>query len=340
MSKRVFTRRTFLGLGIGAAAWIAGPAYGWMGTKKVSPPALPYAAVLRIPKARRLRILQVTDLHFFAGEAFQHPGRNKVTWENVTALIEKTKPDLLIATGDLWPENKESKGEERMRWAIEHFESLNLPWAYTWGNHDQIPDYAVGHKAFANARNCLYRGAATDGNYVIDVVDRHDRWLWQLVCLNSKGAGLGPTQQQWLRSLAKDSAASGHVPPRIAFFHIPLKQYADIWEQGAASGIKGESVCKESEDGSTLPVFKNLGVRACFCGHDHANDYSGMADGVELVYGRATGVGGYGAAVLPKGGKLITVNCKSGRYDWMSILPDGTKWHPKPGERTDKTPVK
>ena len=99
--------------------------------------------------------------------------------------------------------------------------------------------------------------------------------------------------------------------------------------------MKGEDVCMEQEDGSSLAVLKAAGVRACFCGHDHQNDYSGAADGVELVYGRVSRAGGYGADIFPKGGKLITVNCRTGRYEWVSITPDGKRWRPKPGERRE-----
>jgi len=139
-------------------------------------------------------------------------------------------------------------------------------------------------------------------------------------------------EQQWVEELVKTDS----VPvPRFAFFHIPLRQYDDIWKNGAARGMKGEEVCMEKEDGTSLAVLKAASVRACFCGHDHQNDYSGTADGVELVYGRVSRAGGYGADIFPKGGKLITVNCRKGTYNWVSITPDGKRWSPKRGERRE-----
>jgi len=161
--------------------------------------------------------------------------------------------------------------------------------------------------------------------------------VWQIICLNTHRAGVQAPERAWLNALKQSEP---HSPRRFAFFHIPLKQYDTIWESGVAAGIKGESVCFEEEDGSTLAVLKTMGVKACFCGHDHSNDYSGVIDGVELVYGRATGVGGYGANIIPKGGKLITVNCVEEMYEWVSLTPDGKKWHPKPGERVDKSKKK
>lgn len=295
------------------------------------------SARLTIAHPKRFRILQITDLHYFAGDKIVHESRNRGTTEIIRQLIAGAKPDLLMATGDLWPENRDGKGEERMRYVVHELESFGLPWAYTWGNHDQLPDFAAGHKVFREARNSLYRGDQSNGNYVIDVMDEKGRRVWQLVCLNTTRDGLAKEQQQWLETLRK---ADPQPVPRVAFFHIPLKQYEDIWENGAASGIFGESVCKEKEDGSSLAFLKALDVKACFCGHDHVNDYSGRADGIELVYGRATGLGGYGSETVPKGGKLITLNSAKGSCEWVTLTPKGKPWHPKPGERIDKSDEK
>ena len=74
------------------------------------------------------------------------------------------------------------------------------------------------------------------------------------------------------------------------------------------------------DDSNAFNLFKNLQtMRACFCGHDHVNDYGGVLDGIELVYGRATGYGGYGGDYVDKGGKLITVNCETGDYSYQSV---------------------
>lgn len=167
---------------------------------------------------------------------------------------------------------------------------------------------------------------------MIDVLDKRGSRVCQLVCMNSEDDGLGPLEQAWMKQLAEDTADSGDPqPPRYAFFHIPIKQYAEIWDNGAASGIKGEEPCIEKEDGSSFAYLKMLGVRACFCGHDHVNCYSGVIDGVDLVYGRAAG--GYGADRVPKGGSRITINCRTGHFEWAVLIPGAPKWKPRPGKR-------
>ncbi len=288
------------------------------------------------PESGSFRILQVTDLHyaFYEEEGKIRPElRCAETNLMMEILIAQTKPDLLMVTGDVWPENEDELGVHYMRYAISRFEKLGVPWAFVWGNHDRVSDYPAAHKELAAARNSLYRGAAGDGNYTIDIVRPNGTRAWQLVCLNSKMDSMGQEQQAWMKTLvARDKAPV----PRMAFFHVPLKQYEGIWTSGVATGFRSEQACTASEDGSTLPVFRAIGVKATFCGHDHINDYSGVVDGVELVYGRCTGSIAYGTPHLPKGGKLITLNLRKGTYAWASVTPDGKKWHPKRGERIEK----
>ena len=329
------TRRTFF-----AGCLLAGEAVlaaGWTeraeaaNVRRVKEEDGRIALELRHPY--RFRILQVTDLHYFGGKRPELRERdNGRTTERLKTLIKLTRPDLLMVTGDLWPEDRDGKAVESMHWVIGQLESMDIPWAYTWGNHDKLPDYAVGHEAFTQARNSLYRGAKSNGNYTIDIVNHHGHRAWQLLCMNSHQDGLGTEAREWLKGLA---AADPQPVPRLAFFHIPLKQYDDLWASGAASGFKGETVSNEQEDGSTFPILKSLNVKACFCGHDHVNDFSGTLDGVELVYGRASGAAGYRSPRFAKGGKLIMANGWTHHCRWCSVTEDRKTWHPKRGERVD-----
>ncbi len=293
--------------------------------------------VTAAPGSGSFRILQLTDLHywFYEQEGKIRPeDYNGEVIRMMELLVAQFKPDLLMVTGDVWPENPDGKGEQYMRYSIGRFEKLGIPWAFVWGNHDQVSDYPAAHRALAAAKNSLYRGVPGDGNYTIDIMRPNSARAWQLLCLNSKTDGLGQEQQSWMRVLAERDKTQ---VPRIAFFHVPLKQYEDIWISGIATGFRSEQACTGSEDGSTLPVLRTLGVKATFCGHDHINDYSGVVDGIELVYGRSTGTFTYGTPHLPKGGKLITLNLRKRTHAWASVTPDGKKWHPKRGERIEET---
>ena len=336
--RKQITRRQFLDTTVAAT----GLAVAGCATHAQIAPSTPNAAsdvaCLKIANPSKFTILQFTDVHFFWERSEPWATLNKRTEEDMKKLVALAKPDMLMVTGDLWRNKPPELREQFMYYSVDQCASLGLPWAFAWGNHDELNDYTIGHKTLTAAKNSLYRGGDSKGNYVIDIVDRHQKRVCQLICLNSEREGLGASQQKWMRELAEKSGKP--TVPRFAFFHIPIKQYADVWNSGVATGYKAEEPCIEKEDGSSLPFLKSLGIKACFCGHDHVDDYSGIVDGIELVYGRATGYGGYGNENLPKGAKLITVNGKTGQYEWETLLPDGTRWKPKPGERISCEKIK
>lgn len=286
----------------------------------------PAPAPVSVRDPNAIRLLQLTDLHFFADPG--QPERDRRTRDDLERLLAHADPDLLLVTGDLWHENPGGQGARFMREAIAAIEALDRPWLFVWGNHDKLDDYREGHRAFTEARGSHYRGGHAGGNYNVPLHDRAGRPLWDLLCLNSNQRGLGAEQLDWLREFQPTA------PHAFAIFHVPLKQFDELWQQGHGWGVKLEPVWFEHEDGAALDVIRAKGgIRACFVGHDHVNDYAIHADGIDLVYGRATGHAGYGGELVPKGAKVITVHGETGEFDWYTLHPDGSRWREQPGQR-------
>ena len=212
---------------------------------------------------------------------------------------------------------------------------LGAPWAFTWGNHDSLDSYAAGHKALAGAQGSLYGGGDIGGNYVLLLEDASGAPLVEVFCLDSGKEGLGAEARTFIAQAAVADAGAPK-PMRIAACHIPVRQYKEVWADKTASGIIGELVCSEEEDGTTLATLRDARIQAIFCGHDHENDYSGRMAGVEMIYGRATGYAGYGHEKVPKGGKVYTLDPARKAFEWVSLLADGTSWRPASGERIEK----
>jgi hypothetical protein len=102
--------------------------------------------------------------------------------------------------------------------------------------------------------------------------------------------------------------------PITVFVHIPLLEYKHLADSGRSVGEKGEDVCFDSDTGESFRQFlQTRRVAAVFCGHDHVNNYYGDWQGVELVYGRVSGWGGYGPANWQRGGRLISLDLQSPR---------------------------
>ncbi|MCA1902945.1 MAG: metallophosphoesterase [Candidatus Hydrogenedens sp.] len=282
---------------------------------------------------KSIKLLQFTDIHF--NPYRKDKNIDKTTEEIIKKLIDLTQPHLIAITGDVWNENAFGRGLSYLETAVEFFGSLGVPWLYTWGNHDKLSDYTKGHDILAKGKNSMYRGGIAEGNYEVIVAKTSGESLWRFVCLNSNNVGLRDEQRQWVSQWAEANANISI--PTFMVCHIPIYQYHTIWESEVASGVKFENVCYEAERGESLAYLKKIpGLKACICGHDHVNDYSGIIEGVDLIYGRATGLGGYGSDFVPKGGKLYALYPDTGEYEWVSITPDNKRWYPEKGVQIEK----
>jgi hypothetical protein len=182
------------------------------------------------------------------------------------------------------------------------------------------------------------------GNYLVEIMNEGGTGVaWNVFVLNSRrGYHLPAKVLNWMA----DRIALDKNVPSICFYHVPNWEYNVIWEQGLARGIKRETVCYERDRGRVHQAFKAMGsIKACFVGHDHVNDYHGVLDGIDYVYGRKTCLGGYGSfKKVPKkleqvgkaikiGAKFITLSLDQrdpakNTIGHVSVFADGTTWQP------------
>ena len=339
-----YSRRKFLKTGVAASlAFYAMPTVVGAEEEPVGPGMLSSttygesSSAMVVGNPAKIRILQLTDAHFFQPRKEFTDG-NERTVGDWKRMVDRYKPDLVAMTGDLWTDNPDGRGAEFQSAATTWLGELGVPWLFTWGNHDRLDENVKGHDIFHDAPNSLYRGGPQQGNYTVSLRNAAGDQVWELLCLNTHRGGVVGDSYEWLKRLNALQPKSGvKAVPAFALFHIPLKQYADLRENGGMSGFAFEKVCNENEDGAALKELVTHGnVRACFCGHDHVNDYSGVVDGIELVYGRSSGWNAYGFKDVRKGAKLITANAESGSYAWETVFPDGLRWHPEAGKRIEE----
>ena len=269
-----------------------------------------------------LTILAITDTHFFA-----KPYQDGWTMREIRAMVKQHRPDLVVVCGDMWYNNPKGRGLTFCRGACGYMSGPGVPWAFVRGNHDVADDFARAEDALTAAPFSLYRSGA-DGNYVIEVMDPGGTapW-WELIIVNDASPVMGfrEPQIEWFSAqAARIKAAYSPAPPAFVFAHIPIPQYQDIVDSGAARGVKGEKVSHEGGSREAFAAMRDSGmVKAVFCGHDHLNDYYGDRDGLRLQYLRATGHGGYGGARVRKGGTVITGRAGARDFSTMTVFASG-----------------
>ncbi len=266
-------------------------------------PIAAYAAapVLKFRPDSTFHILQVTDLHYIHGDS-----RCDSVITHLQEAIRAEAPDLVVLTGDLIYGN----ARESIRSVISAVSSAGVPFAVTFGNHDD--ESGLSRRELFDIISS-YPGNLTDSvagipgvtNFVLPVLSSDGtRDAAALYCFDSnsycrlpgvKGYDYIKSEQiDWYRSESQRfaDANSGEPLPSVAFFHIPLPEFAQAAADQSIplAGTRGEKCCSPALNSGLFAAFKERGdVFAVFVGHDHDNDYATVLHGIILAYGRYSG---------------------------------------------------
>jgi 3',5'-cyclic AMP phosphodiesterase CpdA len=292
-----------------------------------------FEVMLNRSSAAPVTALQVTDLHLGKKDFWK---QDLTTFKRIRRLVEMHNPDLIFVTGDLLTGEKYF-GSLLAAFAVEFFDSLQRPWFYTFGNHDVEGGFGRDqiHEVFASSRWCLLgfhqvtNQWARKYDYVVDLKrSTAARPEWQVYAFDTgseKGfKSIKEDQIAWFQSVSETTRKTcGHTVRAVSIFHIPLRQYQELWDDAAIpkTGERKETVSFEEDDGSPLRAFVQMNnIEATFCGHDHHNNFWGKTrDGIILSYGYISGEATKYA--WPTGGKLIRLPLKAQPINIQNVTP-------------------
>ncbi|MDR1781067.1 MAG: metallophosphoesterase family protein [Tannerella sp.] len=248
------------------------------------------------------KILQLTDLHIKALDTLSNRAIR-----NINRMLDYEKPDLVVITGDLI---FAAPGEPGLRMILEPIISRKLPFAVTWGNHDnndcdmtrrEMQDYVerqpynVGFRVDGlNAESVFklpIKGSDGKTSFVLWVMDSGAYSRIQGV----EGYDFISYEQiEWYNreSRALREANDGFPVPALAFYHIPVREFDDASraEHPKWIGHKLEHVgCSLLNSGFFTATLLNGDVMGHFCGHEHDSDFVTLWHGIMLGYGRFSG---------------------------------------------------
>lgn len=287
------------------------------------------ASSLTLPENGNFRILFLTDFHNDTGE-----DAARRTWDDIHDMVQQRRPNFLALGGDIWCGDEDpGRARRLMERDLQELADIGLPWAFAWGNHDYGGALAEDNRILRSAPCSAMGGSDDDGNCRVELWDPgHERILWDFYFINSRELWRPEEDWQWFESeTARIREERGETLPSLVFFHIPLAQYEEARLSGQYRGVAREQVLCWGDDGSGLERIEAAGgVRACFCGHSHTNDFQFERNGIIYAYGRATGHGGYGADRLSKGAKVIDIQplLPDAPLDIFTVFADGAEWRP------------
>ena len=295
------------------------------------------------------KIVQLTDLHW--GKAT--PMEEEKAY--LRAIAEREDPDLIVITGD----SLLTADAYVASTLYDTIESLGVPYAVTYGNHDYQGTYSPDFmdNLVTSGSNSVTRIVDDDvhgaTNYAVELNREDGSVAWRINLIDSgslivESSGyvydyIRDEQTDLYGRLQNDGA------PNLLFFHIPLYEWAyayDIDEEGLVGEINEHSTWEgENEDfegkKETYPFFagqvhssifaaaKESNCKGMFVGHDHSNDWVSSYEGITLGYGVKTGRGLYyandGEKGFPRVGYASYVLSGDGSYDLSHVyFEDGT----------------
>lgn len=287
---------------------------------------------LRFRRDGTFTIVQFTDLHIKNGEP-----ADGLTAALMADILDAERPDLVVLTGDVIDGGHAQDPAAAWQRAVSPVVERSLPWAAVFGNHDD--EGALSREELMAVQlgmpHCLSSPGPEEvsgiGNYVLRVLScESGEPAATLYFLDSNAyaethiAGYGwirRDQIAWFletaRSLRPDDGAQ--LLPALAFFHIPLPEFNQIWDLEVCYGHKFEPVCCPLLNSGFFAALHEAGdVMGAFVGHDHINDFEGTLHGIRLCFGRGTGFNTYGREGFNRGARVIRL--REGRREFESWL--------------------
>ncbi|CAA0812474.1 Probable inactive purple acid phosphatase 29 [Striga hermonthica] len=270
----------------------------------------------------------------------------------IRRLIRAEKPDFIVFTGDNIYGFDASDAAASMNAAFAPAVSSNIPWAAVLGNHDQestlsregVMKHIVGMKNTLSQLNPPgVRIIDGFGNYNLEVhgvegSHLENKSVMNLYFLDSgdysttpliPGYGwIKPSQQLWFqrtslkirRSYMNKPEQQNGPAPGLAYFHIPLPEYASF-DSSNFTGGKQEGISSASVNSGFFTTMVAAGdVRAVFTGHDHLNDFCGQLNGINLCYAGGFGYHAYGKAGWARRARMVIASLeKTGKGLWGPV---------------------
>ncbi len=280
------------------------------------------------------KILQFTDVHW-SDESELDLKTNSL----MERILEVEKPDFVVFTGDMTYGEKNTLLLKR---ALEPVNTSGIPWAAAFGNHDIEIGFGKEElfKVMQESSTCLTQTGDLElsglCNYHLSInASKNDSPSWTLYLIDSgdynKNEKLGGydfikrDQIDWYTKLSEKISSQFGRLPALAFFHIPLPEYNDVWNLSTCYGSKNENVeCPRQNSGMFSAMLEMGDVKGVFVGHDHLNDYYGDLYGIKLCYGRATGYNTYGWDSFAHGARIIKLTEGSEDFETWVRLEDGS----------------
>lgn len=306
-----------------------------------------FSEKLSFNESGRFKIMQIADIQEICEVSPD-------TLRLLNLAIEKERPDLIVLTGDqiygihpsFYKKNREKAAEKTIRIIASVFNEHKIPFAVTYGNHDN--QAGLSNKQMAEIYDSFdysVHPAPADendpGTFRIPLFN-DDKHVFDIYLFDSNGQTptgeylpVEPRQLDWFRHEREAAKEDGKYTNGIVFQHIPVPEFYDVlikarfMQKGSVEAFRthkgefyvlpedavnkgdfmGESPAVPDKNSGQLDVLKEKGnILALIVGHDHINSFDIPSDGIRLIYTQCAGFNVYGPR-LSRGVRIIDLDC-------------------------------
>lgn len=291
---------------------------------------------LKFREDSRFKIVQFTDIHWQNGEAADQQSASLME-----SIAQAESPDLIVLTGDILSGGGCDDAAESLRQVITIVEKSGSLWTAVFGNHDD-EGTATRHELMAVMQESDLSLAEPGpenisgvGNYILEIQHAAEQIPAALLYFIDSGSyaatdiggydWIRRDQIEWyLSESVRYTESVGENLPALAFFHIPIPEYHEVWDFHTCYGAKYEDVCAPRVNSGFFAALHEAGdVMGTFVGHEHINDFWGELHGIRLCYGRTTGFNSYGRDGFPRGARVIELTESERQFETWLHLEDG-----------------
>ena len=295
-----------------------------------------------MPKTLRFKdgvfkILHMTDFHIRNGDE-----KDIRTCALVRKLIESESPDLIVIGGDLIHKEETLNPPAAFEDALAPVAQSGIPWAFIFGNHELQSgvDPARFIEILKRLPNGLFQVGPShiqgQSNYILKIMGGTKSGPAALLYLFDDGtkmvypnkgkSWIHRSQIAWyVKNSERFTAKNNGAPlPALAFMHVPLPEYKEIWDYYTCYGDCGKGKISPQINSGLFAAMLEMGdIMGVFAGHSHRNDFYGDLYGIRLAHSRITG---YGKAEeeYPRGARVIRLYEGERRFDTWQLLDDGS----------------
>ena len=280
--------------------------------------------ITKIDYKNDFRLLVMGDIHLGNKDDLDH------YFKFMDLTIDESNADLMIFNGDLFTFGDEAT----LKALFTYFDSKNIPWGVTYGNHDEQCFFTADYMSkYADSfENCVFKYNPDDdvygySNYCVNLVDGNET-KFSIYCLDSNRYRYSPyigydyihkDQIDWYERMVKYNGGSS--VKSFACYHIPVPEFSTAWDyandgSGKATivpdtngkvGEKREKVCSPKENSGFFAKEVELkSTIGNICSHDHINNFAVNYQDITLIYSVNSTGRIYGNPEI-RGGTVVTI---------------------------------